>query len=92
VSSETTQIGMSAVERITGMRVPALIVTAEHDIPACVEIAELMEHRISGSRKVVMPDTGHIINMERPQEFNPIVLNFLAEVDGCMSKGGADVV
>jgi pimeloyl-ACP methyl ester carboxylesterase len=82
VSSETAQIGMPATERIAGMRVPALIVTADHDIPACIEIAELMEHRISGARKIVMPDTGHIINMERPQEFNRIVLNFLAEVDG----------
>lgn len=89
VSSETVQIGMPAAERIAGMRVPALVVTAEHDIPACVEIAELMEHRISGSRKIVMPDTGHVINMERPQEFNRIVLDFLAEVDDRMSKAGA---
>ena len=88
-SSETTQIGMPAAERIAGMRVPALIVTADHDIPACIEIAELMEHKISGARKIVMPDTGHIINMERPEEFNRIVLNFLAEADGRMSKCGA---
>jgi pimeloyl-ACP methyl ester carboxylesterase len=86
VSSQTAQISMPAAARIARMRVPALIVTADHDIPACIEIAELMERRISGARKVVMPDTGHIINMERPQEFNRIALNFLAEVDGRMSS------
>jgi pimeloyl-ACP methyl ester carboxylesterase len=86
VSAETTQTGMAAAERIAGMRVPALVMTADHDIPACIEIAELMEQRISGARKVVMSDTGHTINMERPQEFNRIALNFLAEVDGLMSN------
>ena len=80
VSSETVQIGMPAAERIAGMRVPALIVTADHDNPACIEIAALMELTIPNARKVVMPDTGHIMNMEHPQEFNRIVLNFLAKV------------
>ncbi len=63
-------------------QVPTLIVTAEHDHPACAEIAALLEKTVAGARKVVMPGTGHMINMERPVEFNRIVLDFLQEVDG----------
>jgi pimeloyl-ACP methyl ester carboxylesterase len=61
-------------------------ITADHDIPACIEIAEMMEHRIPRARRIVMTDAGHIINMEFPQEFNRLVLDFLAEADGRMLK------
>jgi len=81
VSAETGKTVTLAAQRIAEIRVPTLIVTAEHDYPACVEIAALLERTVVGARKVVMPGTGHIINMERPNEFNRIVLGFLAEVD-----------
>jgi len=29
-------------------------------------------------RKVVIPDTAHLPNMEQPERFNELVLNFLA--------------
>jgi len=81
VSAENGKTGSLAAQQTAEIRVPTLIVTAEHDYPACREIAGLLERTVAGARKVVMPGAGHIINMERPAEFNRIVLDFLAQVD-----------
>lgn len=81
VSAETGKSGKLAANRTGDIRVPILIVTAENDAPACREIADLLERTVAGARKVVIPKTGHIINMERPDEFNQITLDFLADVD-----------
>jgi pimeloyl-ACP methyl ester carboxylesterase len=85
VSAATAATETPAAQRTAEIQVPALIVTAEHDLPACREIAGLLERTIAGARKIVMPETGHIINMERPDDFNRIVLDFLQEVDRGLS-------
>lgn len=58
---------------------PLLIVTAEQDIPACMEIADLLERTVARARRVTMNETGHLMHMERPEEFNAIVLDFLGK-------------
>ena len=71
----------SAVERLDEIPVPTFIVTAEHDIDACKEIADLMEQSINGATKVVMEGAGHIMNMDKPGEFNRLVLDFFRDVE-----------
>ncbi len=41
--------------------------------------ADEFERLIEDSRKVVMKDTGHIPMAERPQAFNDVLVEFLAE-------------
>lgn len=36
---------------------------------------------IAGARKVVIPGVAHMVNMEEPEVFNRIVLEFLEGVD-----------
>ena len=67
----------AAVGHLYSIQVPTLILTAEHDIPACLEIADLLERRVSGAQKVVMTGTGHLLHMEKPDEFNAHVVRFL---------------
>lgn len=69
----------SAVGRLAEIRVPTLIMTAEHDVPACREAATLLRTSVPGAREVVMPGTGHLLHMERPAEFNRHVIRFLRE-------------
>jgi pimeloyl-ACP methyl ester carboxylesterase len=57
-----------------------LIVTAEYDIPACIEIADLMERDVPNSRKVVFKDSSHFMNIDEPDEFNKLVLDFIGDV------------
>jgi 3-oxoadipate enol-lactonase len=39
----------------------------------------LLSSRIPGAEKVVMRNTAHVPSMERPDEFNRLVLGFLAK-------------
>jgi pimeloyl-ACP methyl ester carboxylesterase len=74
----------TAAVRTTEISAPTLILTAEHDVPACLEIAELLDDSVPNSRKIVMEGTGHLLHMERPEEFNQHLLEFIEGV----GKGG----
>jgi pimeloyl-ACP methyl ester carboxylesterase len=60
--------------------VPTLIVTGDEDDP-CLEPALLLKRSISTSALVVIPSSGHTINLEEPEEFNRILFDFLSAVD-----------
>jgi 3-oxoadipate enol-lactonase len=68
-----------AAKRLAEIRVPTLIMTAEHEVPACLDAAAMLEESVPDSRKIVMPGTGHLLHMEKPLEFNRHVLGFLSE-------------
>jgi 2-hydroxy-6-oxonona-2,4-dienedioate hydrolase len=71
-----------AVNKLPEIRVPTLVVVGDLDRPETVASADLLEERLPNARKVVMPGTAHLPNMERPEDFNRIVLGFLDELDG----------
>ena len=71
-----------AVNRLAEITVPTLIVVGDLDQPETIAAANLLEERLPNAHKVVMPGTAHLPNMERPEEFNEIVLGFLDELDG----------
>lgn len=66
-----------AIDRLAEIRAPTLIIVGDRDQPDLLENAELLASGIAGARKVVIPGAAHMVNMERPQEFNRIVLDFL---------------
>lgn len=73
----------SLYELTEGMRkidVPTLIVTGDEDEP-CLEPALLMKRNIRTSGLVVLPCSGHTINLEEPEAFNRALLEFLIRVD-----------
>jgi pimeloyl-ACP methyl ester carboxylesterase len=57
--------------------VPTLLVYGDRDERAPLMVAESLRAAISHSRLVVLPNTGHICNIEAPQEFNDAIRNFL---------------
>jgi pimeloyl-ACP methyl ester carboxylesterase len=69
-----------AAGRLKEVKVPALIVTAEFDLMACKEIADLMESEIAGAKKVLIKGAGHCMNMDKPKEFNRIVEKFIRDL------------
>ncbi len=71
-----------AIEGFDDIDVPTLIVTAEYDLEACKEAADLLEQSINGATKVVMQGAGRIMNMDKPEEFNQLVLDFMSVVEG----------
>ncbi len=66
-------------DRLPDVSVPTLIVWGENDWVIPVRDANEFERLIPDSRKVVMRETGHIPMAERPQAFNDVLMDFLAE-------------
>ncbi len=69
-----------AVERLAEIRVPVLVVAGERDRPEVNARADLLARSIPHAQKVVVGGTAHVPNMETPEEFNRVVLEFLDEV------------
>lgn len=70
-------------ELVEGMKridVPTLIITGDEDEP-CLEPALLMKRAISTSGLVVLPRSGHTINLEEPEAFNRALAEFFAVVE-----------
>src|SRR5436190_13759899 len=67
----------SAIERLSEIKIPTLIVVGSADVQAIHEITGLLHARIAHAQEAVIQGAGHMINMERPQEFNSVVLEFL---------------
>ena len=62
---------------IENIRVPTLIVAGEKDQVYPPELARGMASRIPGAELATMKGAGHLANLEQPDEFNRILLDFL---------------
>jgi proline iminopeptidase len=65
---------------IAKLTTPALIVVGDED-ERCIEPSLFLKRTLSASGLVVMPKTGHVVNLEEPDLFNQVVDDFLARVD-----------
>ena len=63
------------------LEVPTLIMTGDEDEP-CLEPAIFMKRKIPAAGLLVIPKSGHTINLEEPEAFNRALLDFLTAVDG----------
>lgn len=59
------------------VKVPTCLVFGEHDSLTTPETGKAMADRIAGSAFHVVPRSGHLINIEEPEIFNRIVMDFL---------------
>ena len=69
-----------AAGRLSEIHVPTLIIVGGEDVEFILTIADKLERDIVGAKKVVIPRTAHHLNMEKPQEFNRVVIDFLEQV------------
>jgi pimeloyl-ACP methyl ester carboxylesterase len=68
-----------ALGRLSSIRIPTLLVQGELDNSGVQEIAGLVLKAVPGSRKVVIKGAAHMVNMEKPEEFNEVVGEFLSK-------------
>ena len=73
VEASTAQDLAAPVEKI---RVPTLVIGGRHDPLYSMDIARGLAGRIPGA-KLVEIDCGHVSNLEAPDRFNAVVLEFL---------------
>jgi 3-oxoadipate enol-lactonase len=59
---------------------PALIVVGDED-DRCIEPSLFLKQTLPSSSLVMLPKTGHVVNLEEPDLFNRVVGDFLTRVD-----------
>jgi 3-oxoadipate enol-lactonase len=62
---------------LANLRVPVLILTGSADIADNQAAAGALEMAITGAQRAVVPNTGHLLYLERPNEFFALVTQFL---------------
>jgi pimeloyl-ACP methyl ester carboxylesterase len=72
------QLEPPASERLGEIKVPTLAIVGGIDMPVIDGIVDLIMGQVPDARKVVIPDVAHMVNMEKPGEFNDLVVEFLA--------------
>lgn len=73
-------------DRLPEIACPTLLVWGREDMVISVDDASEYERAIDGARRVVLEDTGHVPQLERPERFNGLLSEFLAE--GRRASGG----
>jgi pimeloyl-ACP methyl ester carboxylesterase len=87
LGARNTQLGVQGerpslydlVDQMKELTIPTLILTGDEDWP-CLQPALLMKQTISTSALSVMPNCGHTINLEDPDQFNRLVGDFIVQV------------
>jgi pimeloyl-ACP methyl ester carboxylesterase len=73
------QLDPPASQRLAEVSVPTLVLTGEEDFDDIKVIGDRLAAEIPGARRAKMSFTAHLPSLERPEEFDRIVLGFLRE-------------
>jgi len=73
----TPSVQFGAIERVAELVAPTLVVVGDLDSSDIHGVADLLEASAADARKVVVGGAGHMVNLERPEEFDREVLAFL---------------
>lgn len=65
-------------DRVSGIKVPTLIIVGEED-KINLDASKYLNNEIDSSELRIMPATGHTVMIEKPDEFNQLVQQFIAE-------------
>ena len=68
---------LDALPRLGEIRVPTLILVGDIDIPDVHAHSGVIEAGIPNSRRIVVEDTGHLMYVEKPDEFFRLVITFI---------------
>jgi pimeloyl-ACP methyl ester carboxylesterase len=87
------QQGSTVIDGLPSIRVPTLVIVGDQDQPFLAP-CEYMAKKIPGARLEVIAGAGHSSNLDRPDEFNRILRDFLDTLPRLALTGsaGADIV
>jgi 3-oxoadipate enol-lactonase len=66
-------------DRLVEIRARTLVVVGREDLPDIHAIADRLACEIPGARRATIADAAHVPSLERPAEFDELVLAFLTE-------------
>jgi pimeloyl-ACP methyl ester carboxylesterase len=76
---EYVSIDPPAMERLAEIGCPTLVISGRLDDPAFLDTGAFIAREVPGARRIVIPDAGHMVNMEQPAAFNRAVRSFITE-------------
>jgi pimeloyl-ACP methyl ester carboxylesterase len=59
-----------------------LVIVGDLDPSTAEATADYLANNVEGAKLVPFKGVAHMVNMEQPERFNQVVLDFLNEVDG----------
>jgi 3-oxoadipate enol-lactonase len=66
-----------SLPRLNEIRVSTLVLVGDIDIPDVHAHAGVIEVGIPNSRRIVVEDAGHLVYLEKPEEFSRLVITFI---------------
>ncbi len=75
--AQPQSIDPPALGRLSEIHVPTLVIVGDQDNAEIVAIADTLAKGIAGAKRASITGAAHHPNMERPQQFNQIVIDFL---------------
>jgi pimeloyl-ACP methyl ester carboxylesterase len=76
-SAPQQELEPPAVGRLGEIKSPTLVVVGDADVQPMKETADLLVSQIRGARKAVIHDAAHLPNLEHPDKFNRLLVDFL---------------
>jgi len=73
------QEGSAIIDSLPDIRVPTLVIVGDRDTPF-IAPSEYMAKKIPGARLEVIKDAGHSANLDNPEGFNRVLLDFLGSL------------
>ena len=67
------------IDDLARIEVPALVLVGEHDT-AYMRAGQVMAAKLPNAIHVVIPDAGHVVNIEQAEAFNRAVIEFLTSI------------
>jgi len=77
--AEELLLSPPAYARLAEVHAPTLLLVGDADLPDRLTLTDELTSAIAGAQQVVIPGVAHMVSMEKPEEFNHIVLNFLRQ-------------
>lgn len=74
----TPQVAPGAASRLSSIAAPTLLLIGEYDLPNVRAMSDFVARNIAGVERVELPNAAHWLNLEHPDRFNALVLEFLA--------------
>jgi len=64
---------------LNSLTMPVLVVVGEEDKPDFKAIAHHLAEEIPGAELALVPEAGHLVGLDRPEELNRLLLEFLQD-------------
>lgn len=77
VDWQLRKLPLGLADRLEHIECPVLLFRPENEMPSLIPIADTIARKVSSIKIAEMPAASHLVNMERPDEFNRILIEFI---------------